>query len=83
MTAAENRLSQVSDVQPPPISTTAGPGARLKAAREAAGLSLDQVAQQLKLTQRQVKALEEENRRLRMENEFLKKAAAYFARDHR
>lgn len=28
----------------------------------------------------QVKELEEENRRLRMENEFLKKAAAFFAR---
>ena len=27
-----------------------------------------------------VKELEEENRRLRMENEFLKKAAAFFAR---
>jgi transposase-like protein len=27
--------------------------------------------------------LEEENRRLRMENEFLKKAAAFFAREHR
>ena len=30
-----------------------------------------------------VKELEEENRRLRMENEFLKKAAAFFAREHR
>jgi len=29
-----------------------------------------------------VKDLEEENRRLRMENEFLKKAAAFFARTH-
>jgi cytoskeleton protein RodZ len=38
-----------------------GPGARLRAAREAAGLSLDQVAQQLKLAPRQVKALEDEN----------------------
>ena len=37
-----------------------GPGARLKAAREAAGLSLDQVAQQLKLAPRQVKAIEDE-----------------------
>jgi transposase-like protein len=27
--------------------------------------------------------LEREARELRMENEFLKKAAAYFARDHR
>jgi cytoskeleton protein RodZ len=38
-----------------------GAGAQLRAAREAAGLSLDQVAQQLKLAPRQVKALEEEN----------------------
>jgi len=38
-----------------------GAGAQLKAAREAAGLSLDQVAQQLKLAPRQVRALEEEN----------------------
>jgi len=38
-----------------------GPGARLKAARETAGLSLDQAAQQLKLAPRQVRALEEED----------------------
>jgi cytoskeleton protein RodZ len=37
------------------------PGAQLRAAREAAGLSVDQVAQQLKLAPRQVKALEDEN----------------------
>jgi len=36
-------------------------GARLKAAREAAGLSLDAVAQQLKLAPRQVRALEEDD----------------------
>ena len=35
------------------------------------------------LEQARVKELEEENRRLRMENEFLKKAAAFFAREHR
>jgi transposase-like protein len=29
-----------------------------------------------------MKELEDENRRLRMENEFLKKAAAFFARTH-
>lgn len=40
---------------------TDGPGMRLRAAREAAGLSLDQVAQQLKLAPRQVKALEDED----------------------
>jgi cytoskeleton protein RodZ len=45
----------------PDADTVAGPGAQLKAAREAAGLSLDQVAQQLKLAPRQVKALEEED----------------------
>jgi cytoskeleton protein RodZ len=38
-----------------------GPGARLKAARESAGLSLDQAAQQLKLAPRQVKALEDQD----------------------
>ena len=37
-----------------------GTGERLKLAREAAGLSLDHVAQQLKLASRQVKALEDE-----------------------
>jgi transposase len=31
----------------------------------------------------QLRELERETRELRMENEFLKKAAAYFARDHR
>ncbi len=44
-----------------PVAAPPGPGARLRAAREAAGLSLDQVAQQLKLAPRQVKALEEES----------------------
>lgn len=44
-----------------PVSASAGPGARLRAARETAGLSLEQVAQQLKLAPRQVKALEDEN----------------------
>ena len=61
MTTTENRLSGFTGSQPPPIPATAGPGARLREAREAAGLSLDQVAQQLKLAQRQVKALEDEN----------------------
>jgi cytoskeleton protein RodZ len=38
-----------------------GAGARLRAARETAGLSLDQAAQQLKLAPRQIRALEEED----------------------
>lgn len=42
----------------PPV---VGAGARLKAARETAGLSLDQAAQQLKLAPRQVRALEDED----------------------
>jgi cytoskeleton protein RodZ len=42
-----------------PARTSAG--ARLKAAREAAGLSVDVVAQQLKLAPRQVKALEDDD----------------------
>ncbi len=47
-------------------ATSAGParvsaGAKLKAAREAAGLSVDAVAHQLKLAPRQVKALEDDD----------------------
>ena len=45
----------------PDPDAAVGPGAQLRLAREAAGLSLDQVAQQLKLAPRQVKALEDEN----------------------
>lgn len=56
MTGAEEGLQSA-----PPLVSHAGPGARLQAAREAAGLSLDQVAQQLKLAPRQVRALEEED----------------------
>ncbi len=41
-------------------STPQSAGSHLRAAREAAGLSLDQVAQQLKLAPRQVRALEDE-----------------------
>ena len=59
MTAAQEQLP--SDVDGLPVAASAGPGARLRAAREAAGLSLDQVAQQLKLAPRQVKALEDES----------------------
>jgi cytoskeleton protein RodZ len=53
-TAVETPLSRAT---PAPD----GPGASLKSARELAGLSLDQVAQQLKLAPRQVKALEDED----------------------
>ena len=48
----------------PPASAPAGSaaaGALLRAARESAGLSLDAVAQQLKLAPRQVKALEDDD----------------------
>jgi cytoskeleton protein RodZ len=55
--ATEERVDDAP--QPPPGA--AGPGARLRTAREAAGLSLEQVAQQLKLAPRQVRALEEED----------------------
>ena len=61
MTATDEPWPGDADVQPPPTEAVAGPGARLRAAREAAGLSLEQVAQQLKLAPRQVKALEDEN----------------------
>ena len=58
MTATETR----ADASPPwPAAGPDGPGSRLKSAREAAGLSLDQVAQQLKLAPRQVRALEDED----------------------
>jgi cytoskeleton protein RodZ len=60
VTATEQRLPGDIDATLPAMSMDS-PGARLRAAREAAGLSLDQVAQQLKLAQRQVKALEDEN----------------------
>ena len=43
------------------LSASASAGATLKAAREAAGLSLDAVAQQLKLAPRQVQALEDDD----------------------
>ena len=58
MTVAEERVEN-----PPPWAPAGeiGPGARLRAARESAGLSLDQVAQQLKLAPRQVRALEDED----------------------
>jgi cytoskeleton protein RodZ len=55
VTTAEVHSEAASE---PPVS---GPGARLKAARETAGLSLDQAAQQLKLAPRQVRALEDED----------------------
>ncbi len=55
--ASEERV----DAAPRAAPDLAGPGARLRAAREAAGLSLEQVAQQLKLAPRQVRALEEED----------------------
>ena len=39
---------------------------------------------ELNITERaRLRELERETRELRMENEFLKKAAAYFAKDHR
>jgi cytoskeleton protein RodZ len=56
--AAEERVEGASALSP---ASPAGPGARLQAARHAAGLSLEQVAQQLKLAPRQVRALEEED----------------------
>jgi cytoskeleton protein RodZ len=58
VTVAEERVDNPPAWVP---AGPAGPGARLKAARESAGLSLDQVAQQLKLAPRQVKALEDED----------------------
>lgn len=59
MTATQEQMPDDVDGLAPGAAS-AGAGARLRAAREAAGLSLDQVAQQLKLAPRQVKALEDE-----------------------
>jgi cytoskeleton protein RodZ len=61
VTAIDEQLSGAAELPPALPIAAAGAGAQLRAAREAAGLSLDQVAQQLKLAQRQVKALEDEN----------------------
>jgi cytoskeleton protein RodZ len=61
VTATVEPLSGADELPPPLPVAEVRPGEQLRAAREAAGLSLDQVAQQLKLAQRQVKALEDEN----------------------
>ncbi|HEX4522856.1 MAG TPA: helix-turn-helix domain-containing protein [Casimicrobiaceae bacterium] len=53
--------AQPADGSVPEPDAYVGAGAQLRAAREAAGLSLDQVAQQLKLAPRQVRALEDED----------------------
>lgn len=58
MTATEESVA--TSPQRSPVGHD-GPGACLRSAREAAGLSLDQVAQQLKLAPRQVRALEDED----------------------
>ncbi len=58
MTSAAGTRSDSTRVGSLPASASAG--AALKAAREAAGLSVDAVAQQLKLAQRQVQALEDD-----------------------
>ena len=55
MTESDLRASHADTAPPVPASA----GALLRAAREAAGMSIDAVAQQLKLAPRQVKALED------------------------
>jgi cytoskeleton protein RodZ len=58
------RVTDELYTQPPAARDTPQPstaGATLRAAREAAGLSIDDVAQQLKLAPRQVQALEEDD----------------------
>ena len=59
--ASDESRSATGGGRAPEPDAYVGAGAQLKAAREAAGLSLDEVAQQLKLAPRQVRALEEEN----------------------
>lgn len=62
MTAGDQPISAASDASHDAAAPAViGTGAQLRAAREAAGLSVDQVAQQLKLAPRQVKALEDDN----------------------
>src|SRR4029079_163523 len=56
-----NLEAQPASGRVPEPGVYVGAGGRLKSAREAAGLSLDQVAQQLKLAPRQVRALEDED----------------------
>ena len=54
--------TEAPDVAPAPIAEPVpGAGARLRAAREAAGLGIDDVARQLKLAPRQVVALESDD----------------------
>lgn len=57
MTDATGTQAAVTSAGPARVSA----GAKLKAAREAAGLSVDAVAHQLKLAPRQVKALEDDD----------------------
>ncbi len=52
--------TEVPDTAPPAPETLSA-GSLLRAARDASGLSIDAVAQQLKLAPRQVKALEDDN----------------------
>ena len=60
--SASDRAGTISpNVGPATEPARPSAGALLRIAREAAGLSLDQVAQQLKLAPRQVKALEDES----------------------
>jgi cytoskeleton protein RodZ len=56
-----NTTEQRAEAMRRESAAAAGPGLLLRSAREASGMSLDQVAQQLKLAPRQVKALEEED----------------------
>ena len=57
----ERRVRRASDRTTPSRDAAPSAGARLRAAREAAGLSIDAVAQQLKLAPRQVRALEDDD----------------------
>ncbi len=53
--------AQSGAVKAGPATLSGSPGAALRAAREAAGLPLDAIAQQLKLAPRQVQALEDDD----------------------
>jgi transposase len=62
------------------------PGVRFPRATRLASYRREHAGEEPPLTvneRARLRELERETRELKMENEFLKKAAAYFARDHR
>ena len=75
-----DREAQPAGGSVPEPDAFVGAGAQLEAAREAAGLSLDEVAQQLKLAPRQVQALEETTSRVLPGRTFVRGFVRNYAR---